>query len=1037
MKEVKFLFGEPSSASTTASGETERIKFFIGEEGLTTPSIDEVMEQREWAKRCAEWVGQDSVEVRTIAESNFMHGKMYHMNNAKHGDAAVVGSSNLTKRGLGAASKPNIELNISTDEATHAQLQEWFDEIWRDETLTKDAKEALLAALARWHEEYSPEFLYYKTLFELFKEELDARDAEDENLQRSHLYDSQIWKALYEFQKDGAKSVIARLLRHKGCILADSVGLGKTYTALAVIKYFELRNERVLVLCPKRLEQNWSIYRAAVHAKGNPFLDDRFSYVQLAHTDLDREEGMAGIVDLANFNWSGFDLVVIDESHNFRNQSKTRVNPETGKSEHRGRYEKLIREVIASGSKTKVLLLSATPVNTSLRDLRNQVYLMTEGQDDAFAETLQIDHIRQMFNYAEKQFKQWEAGASQEKSDLLGILGGDFLRLLSALTVARSRKQITAFYGEHIKEHGKFPKRADPINENPHTDVQKEFTYEEIFDLIDDVKFHIYQPSDYVSSEEVARRLQEEKERLRFNQRTREMFLTAMMRINYLKRFESSAEALCLTLRRTLDKIDAQDKRITKYIDSKKDGEADPQTDGDGSQDEGDAEDLGDYVVNSKSRNPYRLSELNVVAWREDMRKDRTALEKILAKVGKVTPERDGKWQLLKEYLRRKTKEKNRKILIFTTFADTANYLYARMEEEDVCKELGARAALVTGSMGKNRFTEVLDAFAPTARKVKVAKGDEIDILIATDCISEGQNLQDCDTVLNYDIHWNPVRIIQRFGRIDRIGSKSPSVHMVSFWPHPKHEEYLKLRSRVNSRMALLDATATGDDDPLKPQEEIDRANKEEIAESEKFRYKLALDIRDGHVDIEDMQNTVAMGDLTLDYFLTQLLRYLQEHREELAAAPPGVYAVTDAATGKTPAEEGVIFLFQQINTAERGNNSPTYPFYLVHAVADGVRRYHIQANEILRLFEGLALPHKEPLLRLCDTFVAEIKTPKGRAAYRDMAEAAVSSIEAKAGAGDFARAQKDGNILIPREDERPQGGNLQLITWLVIRRKQ
>ena len=545
LKNTRFLFGDPGSVGEVISDEKQQQYFNLQEDGLAVEHT-QVLQQRGLAEQCAKWVRQNNVEIRTIIQSNFLHGKMYHTTNSDGSGVATVGSSNFTRRGLGLSENPNLEINLATDDrATHAELKQWFDNLWNNTELTEDAKQWVLDALENLYKENAPEFVYYKTLYELFRNKIDARLEEDKLLEATHLYDSEIWKTLYEFQKDGTKSTIARLQRHNGCILADSVGLGKTYTALAVIKFFELRNARVLVLCPKKLENNWSVYQAFNNQITNPFLQDKFSYTILAHTDLSRDSGMSGKADLANFGWGNYDLVVIDESHNFRNDTRGRKDPD-GNIIRKSRYEKLLEDIIRDGVKTKVLMLSATPVNTSLIDLRNQIYLMTEKQDDYLRESLGVSDIGATLKEAQKKFKKWEQaeGIKRNKENLLEELGGDFLHLLDGISIARSRKQIRRFYQSFIKEKGDFPKREKPINEYPHTDTEKQLSYEKLYADISTIEFRVYQPSSYVIDAQAKQRLIDEKEKYNFNQENRETCLAAMIRINFLKRLESSGPCL-------------------------------------------------------------------------------------------------------------------------------------------------------------------------------------------------------------------------------------------------------------------------------------------------------------------------------------------------------------------------------------------------------------------------------------------------------------------------------------------------------------
>ena len=585
-------------------------------------------------------------------------------------------------------------------------------------------------------------------------------------------------------------------MRHNGCIVADSVGLGKTWTALAVIKFFELRNERVLVLCPKKLEDNWLRYTSWANYRNNPFEKDRFNYAVRAHTDLSRYEGKAGLVDLARFNWGAFDLIVIDESHNFRNEGRDRTD-DTGAVVRRSRYNRLLEEVIRDGVRTKVLMLSATPVNTSLRDLRNQIYLMTEKRRDAFREALGIGDIQAMFGVAQREFQQWEharrSGAEADKSALLERLGADFLALLDAITIARSRDHLRRFYPKVTAEIGGFPQRTKPENLHPATDSQDALSYDDLHRQIGDFRLAVYMPSQYLKD---TSSLEEEKERLRFDQRDRERWLIGMMRVNLLKRLESSVHAFTLTMRRILDKMDELDRLVETWRERGENTEIDSRPE----EDEEDEE----FAVGRGRR--YQLDELDLDRWRHDLGEDRRVFEELHRRAARVTVDRDVKLAQLKRVLRRKVEtapadkdgRPNRKALVFTTFADTARYLFDHLAPwaQD---ELGVDSALVTGgdgnrsTLGVSRFVDILERFAPRAQQSSCADED-IDILIATDCLSEGQNLQDCDLVVNYDIHWNPVRLMQRFGRIDRLGSRNREVAMTNFWPTANLDRYLDLK---------------------------------------------------------------------------------------------------------------------------------------------------------------------------------------------------------------------------------------------------
>lgn len=1040
IENLRFLFGDPDFIKNLDPTNTEKKAFKITDTGL---ELHKQLQQKLIAKACAEWI-KEKVEIRSTRESNLLHGKMYHI--ANNGvEKAIMGSSNFTMRGLGLIQESsNIELNLEVDsDRDRRDLKAWFDEIWDDNKLVEDVKEQVLAKLAQMGKNHAPELIYYKTLYELFRDEIETRKTNDQTLEDTHLYDTEIWNTLYEFQKEGVKSVIARLLRHNGCILADSVGLGKTYTALAVIKFFELRNERVLVLCPKKLHDNWSLYPAYNSQDANPFLDDKFGYTLLSHTDLSRYSGSSGSINLENFNWRNFDMIVIDESHNFRNDTKP-VRDSDGRFIRHSRYSRLLEEVIKEGTKTKVLMLSATPVNTSLIDLRNQIYLMTEKREDVFRESLGISNIGSLLRQAQKEFKKWEEdngeNAQRDKTKLLEALGAEFFQLLGGVSIARSRRHIKTFYAEEMTRIGEFPTPQRPENCHPPTDLTGELSYKALADQIGEFELSIYRPSSYVVSEAAKQRLANEKQKFRFNQADRERFLIGMMQTNFLKRLESSAHSLSETLERTVGKIDEMLEKIDRYQQNPRiqDAQADVLPDDD--------EDDEEFLIN-RARNPYHLRELNCNRWKEDLIKDKQTLTAAWDRVKAITPERDGKLQAIKAHIRDKaqnpTTDKdgnmNRKILVFTTFKDTAVYLYENLS--DLADELKLNIAMVSGDLTQttgepNNFNAILNNFAPKARTKTDRTADEIDLLIATDCISEGQNLQDCDTVLNYDIHWNPVRIIQRFGRIDRIGSRNATIKMINYWPTEDMEVYLRLQSRVASRMALADAAASGDDDPL------NEFTYEEAQMELNFRDEQLIQLREDVLDLDDLSDGVVMSDFTLDYFFAQLLKYLERNRAELEATPKGAYAVTD--NRDKPGEIGVIFFLQQLNPAtdkEKKTPSPIYPYYTVYIRKNGDIRYGCaNTKQILDLFEATAGGKNEPLENLCLQFDQETEHGKNMGLYNKLLSTVIAHITRsyrKTQSKSIGRSGTRG-FRLPIASETPKdSSDFELVTWLVITTQQ
>ena len=1051
---MRFLYGDPRGVGAMDPEDAEDKAFRLTDEGGL--ELTHALRQKPLARACADWIDRKA-DVRSIRRSNFLHGKMYHVARPDGETAALVGSSNFTRRGLGLGQNPNLELNLEARRAADREpLLAWFDELWDDEELTHDAKQEVLDALERLGRDYSPEFVYYKTLYHVLGDRL-ARQKESEELAGGvHLFDSRIWRQLYDFQRHGVISAINRLLTHNGCIVADSVGLGKTFTALGVIKYFESRNERVLVLCPSRLKPNWLRYPARTAQRTNPFIDDRFGYTVLAHTDLSRTSGKAGDIDLANFNWSAFDLIVIDESHNFRNEGREKRDDD-GNLISRSRYRRLLEEVLKEGTKTKVLMLSATPVNTSLRDLRNQIYLMTEKQEDAFHE-LGVGSIQNIFARAQKEFQKWEKrfadGGTRDKAVLLERLGADFLAVLDAVTIARSRHHIRTYYPDFEKEHGAFPERAKPTNLHPPTDTRGELSYDQLHEAISNFRMAVYMPSQYVTD---PTDLDEEKRKLNFDQRDREKWLIGMIRVNLLKRLESSVDSFALTMERIIDKMEALDDLIERWEAT---GEGRHQF-GIGFTDEEDEE----FTLGQGSAS-YHLGLLDVPRLQRDLRKDRDNFQSILKQVRAVNPGRDAKLGELRRVLGEKVLEApedregrpNRKALVFTTFSDTASYLYENLEAG--ARDAGVNMALVAGSagnramVGSTRFEDILARFSPRSQggasdgdagDARTETTDEIDIVIATDCLSEGQNLQDCDLVVNYDIHWNPVRLMQRLGRIDRIGSTNHEVRMVNFWPTKDLDRYLDLKNRVEARMMLADAAGTGTDDPLALDEDADGVDKarESAQEELKFRDRQLRKLREETLDIEEVDDGVSLTDFTLDDFLVDLANYLQRHRRALEEAPLGILAVAPPWWDKDGVRErpkelrpGVIFCLEQRRGPKGRTPNRLQPYFLVYVRDDGVVRYTFRnAKEILALFGAVSRGRDKEIRDLVDAFDSETAHGQQMGRYDGMVKAALQSIMRA-----FRRkmltglTQRRGAKIAKRAEQPRSGEDFRLVTWLVIR---
>ena len=849
------------------------------------------------------------------------------------------------------------------------------------------AKSNLVKALRRLAAHRAPSSIYALILHHLFQSEDGALDEERIVRSATGIRDTEVWKRLFKFQRDGIVGAIDKLERFGGCIIADSVGLGKTFEALAIIKYHELCNDRVLVLCPKRLRDNWSVYRANDHR--NILARDRFNYDILNHTDLSRDGGLSGDIDLAHVNWGNYDLVVIDESHNFRNKRSPRQGGET-------RYDRLMRRIVREGVKTRVLMLTATPVNNRLADLRNQIAFATGGEDTALAD-YGVSSIDGTTQRAQRQFNRWLELDETERtpSRLVDMLGFDYFTLLDRLTIARSRRHLEKYYGD--RETGHFPERLKPINVKPDVDLVGEFpSIGKINAEIRRLNLAAYAPLRYVLPHKREAYDEKYSTRLRagggtFRQLDREESLVQLLRVNALKRMESSVASFALTVQRQLADVDLLLARIEDRADELEEIDiADI-----------DIEDpaFESLLVGRKVK--VLLQDVDPVRWRQDLIEDRNRLATLHASARQVTADRDAKLAELRESIGRKCRDPintgNRKVIVFTAFADTANYLYEALAPW-AWDCLGVQSALVTGA-GRNRTTlpglrrdlaSILAAFAPRSRERPddLADEGEIDLLIATDCISEGQNLQDCDWLINYDIHWNPVRIIQRFGRIDRIGSPNERIQLVNFWPNMELEEYLRLEQRVSGRMVLLDISATGEENLIE-QQSGDPMNDLE------YRRKQLLKLQDAVIDLEDLSSGVSIADLTLTDFRIDLADYRRADPEALDSIPFGMHAVTVTADDYIP--PGAIFCLRAEGAAAESRFRPGYPLaphYLVHVSDDGsVLLPFTQAKTILDRLKRLCVGKDMPDALGCARFDSATDRGGDMRVMQRLLAAAVSSI--------------------------------------------
>lgn len=875
--------------------------------------------QKALARECAEWVRR-KCEFR----SNVSYRPMDSMLNVESGDSRTSYRpvSEFTTVGIGSEKGDCISMYTTklADDETLPMFR-LFDQIWNNPDLLRDVKEDIVDKLTEAYDENPPEFIYFVTLYNIFKEFLE--DISGDNLPNENVgfRDSAVWGSLYSFQKDAVLGIINKLETYNGCILADSVGLGKTFTALGVIKYYESRNKSVLVLCPKKLSENWNMYRS--NYRNNTLAKDKFRYDVLYHTDLSRRTGFSNGINLKLFNWESYDLVVIDESHNFRNGGRTDIDDDTGVN----RYSRLLNEVIRPGVQTKVLMLSATPVNNRFYDLYNQLMIAYEGDPNKIESNLDVSRpLDVIFRDAQKAFNRWSSLKPEQRTTekLLQSLDFDFFQVLDSVTIARSRKHIEKYYG--MEEVGKFPTRLKPKNYDPGiTDSETSVTFERINDSLQKLNLEVYVPTDFILFSKLRKYGLDLKS---IGRAGREQGIRRLTAINLMKRLESSVYSFRKTVNKVLDRIEKTIENIERFEKGQKDVTVDT-----------DLSDFDDddeiFAIEHELR--IKLEDMDYMEWKHFLNKDRVILRELLSEIEKITPENDLKLQTLRNVILDKVNNPinpgNKKVLIFTTFSDTADYLYENLSK-DLKAGYGLNVAEITGTVdGRNTLTEIkgdfndtLTWFSPISKHRELINPNAkegLDILIGTDCISEGQNLQDCDFCINYDIHWNPVRIIQRFGRIDRIGSRNDRIQLVNFWPDIDLDEYINLRGRVESRMKASVLTSTGDDNILDDNEKGDL----------EYRKNQLQRLRSEVVDIEEMQSGVSIMDLGLNEFRVDLLDYTRA-AGQLDGTPYGLHAVVPATEEMPP---GVMFvLLNRVDNINRDKKNRLHPFYMVYISDDG-----------------------------------------------------------------------------------------------------
>lgn len=990
VEEFRFIFTSPTFV--TEKAEKQKREFYIPrlnrENSLYGTEFElklrNEMTQRAIAKECAEWIKRKARFKSNTTGENM--GGFITVEN-KMNQLAYMPISGFTTVDIGCERGNNSYNMINRFDAPFSMSYiQLFENLWKDKGKLQDVTDVVVENITTAYNENSPEFIYFMTLYHVFSEFLDDISEDELPNEATGFKQSKIWNMLYDFQRDAVLAIINKMERYNGCILADSVGVGKTFTALAVIKYYENRNRSVLVLCPKKLAENWNTYKD--NYINNPIASDRLNYDVLFHTDLSRTHGFSNGLDLERLNWGNYDLVVIDESHNFRNGAGTHAKTQEN------RYVKLMDKVIRAGVKTKVLMLSATPVNNRFVDLKNQLAIAYEGDSENINKKLSTSKtIDEIFKQAQKAFNSWSKldVAKRTTEALLQMLDFDFFELLDSVTIARSRKHIEKYYD--TTEIGKFPERKKPISLRPKlTDLNAAINYNEIYEQLIHLSLCVYTPSNYIFPSKMQKYLDlTHNKGMNLTQTGREEGIRRLMSINLLKRLESSVNSFQLTLQRMKALIEDT---ITAINQFEKYGNININmyevSDEDFDIDDGNTE---YFTVGKKVK--IELADMDYKTWRSELIEDAETLELLTLMVADITPEHDYKLQellrLLDEKIEHPINTDNKKVLVFSAFSDTAEYLYKHVSKH-IKNKYGLNTAVITGSIDgkttivgfKATLNNVLTCFSPISKGRNIlmpGSNTEIDILIATDCISEGQNLQDCDYLVNYDIHWNPVRIIQRFGRIDRIGSKNEYIQLVNFWPDMDLDEYINLKGRVETRMKISIMTSTGDDDLINPEEKGDL----------EYRKQQLKRLQEEVVDIEDMTTGISIMDLGLNEFRLDLLDYVKIH-PDLEQKPKGLHAVVPS---REDLPEGVIFVLKNINNSVNiDNQNRIHPFYMVYIGMDGeVICDYLNPKKLLDDIRLLCRGKKQPIKKLYQKFNEETDDGKNMGEMSELLSEAINSI--------------------------------------------
>lgn len=1029
---LRFLFIEPTFIKT----KEEQREFYINKldrERQISGTEYEIKLRNELtqsviARECADWI-RNKAEFKSLKTSNAQNMRAIHVQNISS-VFGIQGTLDFTSTGLGFSSSQSLSMNMYTNEpsATNEMLK-IFDDIWNNKEIVQDVKEEVIKSIQNIYKENTPEFLYFVTLYNIFKEYLDELTEDNIVKTKTGFKNTLVWNKLYKFQKDGVIGTISKLEKYNGCIIADSVGLGKTFEALAVIKYYELRNCRTLVLCPKKLRDNWNMYRA--NDVRNILSNDRFSYDILNHTDLSRYRGMSGDINLETVNWGNYDLVVIDESHNFRNNDP--------RKDKKTRYQRLMDNIIKSGVKTKVLMLSATPVNNKMNDLKNQIYFITEGKDNAL-NSEGIVSIESALRRAQYIFNNWlKTSGERNLEGLLQRLNIDYFKLLDLLTIARSRKHIQKYYD--ISEIGKFPIRLKPENIKSNIDILNQFPeLGEINSSIASLKLAIYSPIAYVLPHKKAEYDKKYDMEVKngasvFKQEDRERNIVNLMRVNILKRMESSIHSFGITLNNICKKIDFTLNNIdTLLSDSYKTEIEDAEIDED--------DDLEDIMTNGSIQ--IKLKDMDLDRWKNDLEKDKAKIVNMIEESKKITQQRDQKLKDLRDLISKKINNQinpgNKKVVIFTAFSDTANYLYKNISEWAL-NNFGIHSALVTGSGCKvtnkqvpNTLSFILTNFSPISKekdKICADIKEDIDILIATDCVSEGQNLQDCDCLVNYDIHWNPVRIIQRFGRIDRIGSKNEYIKLVNFWPNMELDEYIKLEARVRGRMVLVNSSATGEEDIINETEQ-------DVMNDLEYRKNQLIQLQEEVLDLEDISGGISITDLTMSDFKMDLVEYMKDNKDILDKTPLGMYAITGIKdSGLDDIKPGIIFTLRQVSFSdvESKEQNALHPYYMVYIQEDGFIKYtYLQTKYILDIYKKLCHNKNEVLKDLVKVFDSETNEARNMSKYSDLLKNTIINIIGKKQDDGISSIFSLGKTSIANDNKLSGLDDFELVSFLIIK---